>query len=178
MQINDLLKYALDSGASDLHLSVGSKPMVRINGSMMKLNLETMTQDMMESILPQVMTDDQKNKFDQDKEIDFSAQLDGKGRFRVNFFNQLNGLAGVFRTIPEVIKSFEELGMPPVLQDLSLKDRGLILLTGPTGSGKSTTLATMVDHINENRSCHIITIEDPVEYFQSSKNSLHCYFSI
>ena len=91
-------------------------------------------------------------KFDQDKEIDFSAQLDGKGRFRVNFFNQLNGLAGVFRTIPEVIKSFEELGIPPVLQELSLKDRGLILLTGPTGSGKSTTLATMVDHINENRS--------------------------
>ena len=107
-----------------------------------------------------------------DKEIDFSTKLDGKGRFRVNFFSQLNGLAGVFRTIPQVIKSFEELGIPPVLQELSLKDRGLILLTGPTGSGKSTTLATMVDHINENRSCHIITIEDPVEYFQSSKNSL------
>ena len=172
MKINDLLKYAIDSGASDLHLSVGSKPMVRINGSMMHLNMETMTQDMMESILPQVMTDDQRNKFYQDKEIDFSTKLDGKGRFRVNFFSQLNGLAGVFRTIPEVIKSFEELGIPPVLQELSLKDRGLILLTGPTGSGKSTTLATMVDHINENRSCHIITIEDPVEYFQSSKNSL------
>ena len=172
MKINDLLKYAIDSGASDLHLSVGSKPMVRINGSMMHLNMETMTQDMMESILPQVMTDDQRNKFYQDKEIDFSAKLDGKGRFRVNFFSQLNGLAGVFRTIPQVIKSFEELGIPPVLQELALKDRGLILLTGPTGSGKSTTLATMVDHINENRSCHIITIEDPVEYFQSSKNSL------
>jgi twitching motility protein PilT len=172
MKINDLLKYAIDSGASDLHLSVGSKPMVRINGSMMHLNMETMTQDMMESILPQVMTDEQRNKFYQDKEIDFSTQLDGKGRFRVNFFSQLNGLAGVFRTIPQVIKSFEELGIPPVLQELSLKDRGLILLTGPTGSGKSTTLATMVDHINENRSCHIITIEDPVEYFQSSKNSL------
>ena len=172
MKINDLLKYAIDSGASDLHLSVGSKPMVRINGSMMHLNMETMTQDMMESILPQVMTDDQRNKFYQDKEIDFSTKLDGKGRFRVNFFSQLNGLAGVFRTIPQVIKSFEELGIPPVLQELSLKDRGLILLTGPTGSGKSTTLATMVDHINENRSCHIITIEDPVEYFQSSKNSL------
>ena len=114
----------------------------------------------------------QRNKFYQDKEIDFSTQLDGKGRFRVNFFSQLNGLAGVFRTIPQVIKSFEELGIPPVLQELALKDRGLILLTGPTGSGKSTTLATMVDHINENRSCHIITIEDPVEYFQSSKNSL------
>ena len=172
MKINDLLKYAIDSGASDLHLSVGSKPMVRINGSMMHLNMETMTQDMMESILPQVMTDDQRNKFYQDKEIDFSTQLDGKGRFRVNFFSQLNGLAGVFRTIPQVIKSFEELGIPPVLQELALKDRGLILLTGPTGSGKSTTLATMVDHINENLSCHIITIEDPVEYFQSSKNSL------
>ncbi|SVB67768.1 uncharacterized protein METZ01_LOCUS220622, partial [marine metagenome] len=172
MQINDLLKYAIDSGASDLHLSVGSKPMVRINGSMMHLNMEIMTQDMMESILPQVMTDDQRNKFYQDKEIDFSTQLDGEGRFRVNFFSQLNGLAGVFRTIPEIIKGFDELGVPPVLQELCLKNRGLILLTGPTGSGKSTTLATMVDHINENRSCHIITIEDPVEYFQSSKNSL------
>ena len=172
MNIDKLLNYALESGASDLHLSVGSKPMVRINGTIKALNLDVLSQDSMISILPQVMDDDQMKKFEEDKEIDFSAKLDGKGRFRVNFFNQLNGLAGVFRTIPEVIRSFEELGIPPVLKELTLKDRGLILLTGPTGSGKSTTLATMVNHINENRACHIITIEDPVEYFHSSKESL------
>jgi len=172
LNIDKLLNYALESGASDLHLSVGSKPMVRINGTIKSLNLDVLSQDSMISILPQVMDDDQMKKFEADKEIDFSAKLDGKGRFRVNFFNQLNGLAGVFRTIPEVIRSFEELGIPPVLKELTLKDRGLILLTGPTGSGKSTTLATMVNHINENRACHIITIEDPVEYFHSSKESL------
>ena len=172
MNIDKLLNYALESGASDLHLSVGSKPMVRINGTIKSLNLDVLTRDSMISILPQVMDDDQMKKFEEDKEIDFSAKLDGKGRFRVNFFNQLNGLAGVFRTIPEVIRSFEELGIPPVLKELTLKDRGLILLTGPTGSGKSTTLATMVNHINENRACHIITIEDPVEFFHSSKESL------
>ena len=172
MNIDKLLNYALESGASDLHLSVGSKPMVRINGTIKPLNLDVLSQDSMISILPQVMDDDQMKKFEENKEIDFSAKLDGKGRFRVNFFNQLNGLAGVFRTIPEVIRSFEELGIPPVLKELTLKDRGLILLTGPTGSGKSTTLATMVNHINENRACHIITIEDPVEYFHSSKESL------
>ena len=172
MNIDKLLNYALESGASDLHLSVGSKPMVRINGTIKSLNLDVLSQDSMISILPQVMDDDQMKKFEENKEIDFSAKLDGKGRFRVNFFNQLNGLAGVFRTIPEVIRSFEELGIPPVLKELTLKDRGLILLTGPTGSGKSTTLATMVNYINENRACHIITIEDPVEYFHSSKESL------
>jgi twitching motility protein PilT len=172
MKIDELLNYALDSGASDLHLSVGSKPMVRINGTMHPLNLDVMTKESMESILPQVLSDEQVSRFRTEKEIDFSAKMDGKGRFRVNFFSQLNGIAGVFRTIPDVIKSFEDLGIPPMIKDLSLKNRGLILLTGPTGSGKSTTLATMVDHINENRSCHIITIEDPVEYFHSSKSSL------
>ena len=113
MNIDKLLNYALESGASDLHLSVGSKPMVRINGTIKSLNLDVLSQDSMISILPQVMDDDQMKKFEKDKEIDFSAKLDGKGRFRVNFFNQLNGLAGVFRTIPEVIRSFEELGIPP-----------------------------------------------------------------
>ena len=172
MKIDELLNYALESGASDLHLSVGSTPMVRINGTMHPLKLDVMTQETMESILPQVLSDDQVSRFRKEKEIDFSAKLDGKGRFRVNFFSQVNGIAGVFRTIPDVIKSFEDLGIPPVLQELCLKNRGLILLTGPTGSGKSTTLATMVDHVNENRNCHIITIEDPVEYFHSSKDSL------
>jgi len=172
VNINKLLEYSLDSGASDLHLSVGSVPMVRINGTMKPLDMDPLLEDDMESIIPQVMDEDQIQVFQEKKEIDFSASLDGKGRFRVNFFNQVKGLAGVFRTIPEVIKDSEELGIPPVLMNLALLDRGLVLLTGPTGSGKSTTLAAMVDHINIKRKCHIITIEDPVEYYHYTKESL------
>ncbi|SUZ56050.1 uncharacterized protein METZ01_LOCUS8904, partial [marine metagenome] len=172
VNINKLLEYSIDSGASDLHLSVGSVPMVRINGTMKPLDMDPLLEDDMESIIPQVMDEDQIQVFQEKKEIDFSASLDGKGRFRVNFFNQVKGLAGVFRTIPEVVKDSEELGIPPVLMNLALLDRGLVLLTGPTGSGKSTTLAAMVDHINIKRKCHIITIEDPVEYYHHTKESL------
>ena len=172
MNINKLLEYSIDSGASDLHLSVGSVPMVRINGTMKPLDMDPLLEGEMESIIPQVMDEDQIQVFQEKKEIDFSASLDGKGRFRVNFFNQVKGLAGVFRTIPEVVKDSEELGIPPVLMNLALLDRGLVLLTGPTGSGKSTTLAAMVDHINIKRKCHIITIEDPVEYYHHTKESL------
>jgi len=172
VNINKLLEYSLESGASDLHLSVGSVPMVRINGTMKPLDMDPLLEDDMESIIPQVMDEDQIQVFQEKKEIDFSASLDGKGRFRVNFFNQVKGLAGVFRTIPEVVKDSEELGIPPVLMNLALLDRGLVLLTGPTGSGKSTTLAAMVDHINIKRKCHIITIEDPVEYYHYTKESL------
>ena len=172
MNINKLLEYSLDSGASDLHLSVGSVPMVRINGTMKPLDMDPLLEDDMESIIPQVMDEDQIQVFQEKKEIDFSASLDGKGRFRVNFFNQVKGLAGVFRTIPEVVKDSEELGIPPILMNLALLNRGLVLLTGPTGSGKSTTLAAMVDHINIKRKCHIITIEDPVEYYHHTKESL------
>ena len=172
MEINKLLTYALDSGASDLHVSSGSIPMVRINGIMKPLNMSSTTEDDMDSILPQVMSDDQIAKFRERKEIDFSARLDGKGRFRVNFFHQIRGLAAVFRAIPEIPKGFEELALPPILENMSMLDRGLILLTGPTGSGKSTTLAAMVDHINQNRESHIITIEDPVEYFHHSNQCM------
>ena len=172
MEINKLLSYALESGASDLHVSSGSIPMVRINGIMKPLNMSSTTDQDMDSILPQVMSDDQIAKFHERKEIDFSARLDGKGRFRVNFFHQIRGLAAVFRAIPEIPKGFEELALPPILENMSMLDRGLILLTGPTGSGKSTTLAAMVDHINQNRECHIITIEDPVEYFHHSNQCM------
>ena len=172
MDLNELLTYSVDSGASDLHLSVGSVPMVRINGTMKPLNVDVLEQPDMEKMLPQVMNKDQLSLFKEKKEIDFSAKLEGKGRFRVNLFNQINGLAGVFRTIPDTIKSCEELGIPPFMQDLAMMDRGLILLTGPTGSGKSTTLAAMVDHINREKACHIITIEDPVEYYHHTNESL------
>jgi twitching motility protein PilT len=139
---------------------------------MKPLNLDVLHQDDIEKMLPEVMDKDQMAIFKEQKEIDFSAKLEGKGRFRVNFFNQINGLAAVFRTIPDSIKSCDELGIPPFMQDLAMIDRGLVLLTGPTGSGKSTTLAAMVDHINRNKACHIITIEDPVEYYHHTKESL------
>ena len=172
MDLNELLSYSIDSGASDLHLSVGSIPMVRINGSMKPLNMDVLEQADMESILPQVMNEDQMNQFKDQKEIDFSAKLEGKGRLRVNFCKQINGRAGVCRTISDTIKSCDELGIPPFMQDLAMIDRGLVLLTGPTGSGKSNTLAAMVDHINREKACHIITIEDPVEYYHHTKESL------
>ena len=172
MDINKLLSYALESGASDLHLSSGSIPMVRINGIMKPLNMSSTSDEDMNSILPQVMNEDQIENFHENKEIDFSSRLEGEGRFRVNFFQQIRGLAAVFRAIPEIPKGFDELALPPILENLSMLDRGLVLLTGPTGSGKSTTLAAMVDHINQNRECHIITIEDPVEYFHSSNQCM------
>ena len=170
-KIKDLLQYSLQSGASDLHLSVGSVPMVRIHGIMKKLQLPVLELDVMEAIKNEVLSDNQKKLFDKNLELDFSTAIEG-GRFRVNFFNQINGLSAVFRTIPNEIKSAQELGLPPILNQLAMKEKGLILLTGPTGSGKSTTLAAMIDYVNENKSCHIITVEDPVEYFHSSKNSM------
>jgi twitching motility protein PilT len=172
MDLNKLLAYSVDSGASDLHLSVGSIPMVRINGTMQRLNMDPLIQTDMDSIIKQCMDEEQIKTFEERKEIDFSASLEGKGRFRVNIFNQIKGSAGVFRTIPEVVQDFDDLGIPPVLKNLALLDRGMFLLTGPTGSGKSTTLAAMVDHINTQKNCHIITIEDPVEYYHETKESL------
>ena len=126
MELNELLSYSVDSGASDLHLSVGSVPMVRINGTMKPLNVDVLKQTDMEKMLPEVMNEDQLDLFKDKKEIDFSAKLEGKGRFRVNFFNQINGLAGVFRTIPDTIKSCDELGIPPFMQDLAMIDLSLI----------------------------------------------------
>ncbi len=172
LSIHQLLKYSLDSGASDLHLSVGSIPRVRIHGEMHKLQLPPLKADMMTSIMKEVMNENQERIFKENMEIDFSTALEGHGRFRVNFFHQMDGIGGVFRTIPSEIKSIEELGLVPFLNNLALRDRGLILLTGPTGSGKSTTLAAMIDYVNDHRQCHIITIEDPVEYYHKSRNSL------
>ncbi|MAR29411.1 MAG: twitching motility protein PilT [Candidatus Marinimicrobia bacterium] len=170
--IERMLNYALESGASDLHLSTGSVPMVRIHGDMKKLQLPEMDNDSMSEIAKEILNENQQSIFKEKLEIDFSTELKGKGRFRVNFFRQLNGISAVFRTISSVIKSAEELGIPPILNQLAELDRGLVLMTGPTGSGKSTTLAAMIDHINEVQDRHIITVEDPVEYFHSSKNSL------
>ncbi len=172
LSIHDLLRYALDSNASDLHLSVGSVPMIRIHGEMKKLKLPRMDMNTMIAIRDDVLNENQRVMFREKLEIDFSTKLEGRGRFRVNYFHQINGLSAVFRAIPSTILSAEELQLPPIINQLAMKDKGLILLTGPTGCGKSTTLAAMIDYVNEQKSCHIITIEDPVEYYHESNNSL------
>ena len=171
-KINDLLEYSISSGASDLHLSVGSIPMVRIHGIMNKLQMPELSIELMEEIKNDILNENQKKIFNEKLEIDFSYALEDKGRFRVNIFRQINGLSAVFRTIPASVKSSDELGIAPIVNQLAMKEKGLVLLTGPTGSGKSTTLAAMIDHINENKACHIITVEDPVEYFHNSKKSM------
>ena len=166
--INDLLKYAIEAKASDLHLSTGSIPMVRIDGVMQTLQLPVMTKDEMVKISNEILNDNQSKILSDNLEIDFSYELESFGRFRVNFFNQINGMSAAFRIIPSSILSSEELSIPPIINQLAFLDKGLVLLTGPTGSGKSTTLAAMINHINENKNKHIITVEDPVEYYHSS----------
>ncbi len=172
IDIFDLLQFTVENGASDLHLSAGSIPMVRMHGKLQKLDMESMTDADLREAIYTILTQDQIERLEEMKEIDLSQRLEDKARFRVNVFEQMQGIAVVFRVIPSEIMSFEELGLPEVLRELSLRDRGLILLTGPTGSGKSTTLATMVDNVNENKNLHIITIEDPVEFFHESKNCM------
>jgi twitching motility protein PilT len=168
----ELLQFTVDSGASDLHLSSGSVPVIRINGRLHKLDLPDVTDGKIEKLILSALSVEQKDIFERDFEVDFSKEIADETRFRCNVFRQIRGLGGSFRVIPNEIRSFDDLHLPPVLIDLALRDRGLVLVTGPTGSGKSTTLATMMDHINEHRECHIITIEDPVEYYHRSKNCL------
>lgn len=172
LNIYELLRFAVDQGASDLHLSTGSIPMIRVHGRMRKLNMPHMDTETLMHVVRTVLNRDQLERFDEMKEIDFSAKLEQIARFRVNVFQQINGVGAVFRTIPSEIRSFEELGLPETLRELAGRDRGLVLLTGPTGSGKTTSLATMIDWINEYKELHIITIEDPVEFFHDSKNCM------
>jgi twitching motility protein PilT len=172
LTIQDLLRFTAEAGASDLHVSSGSHPMVRVNGRMKRLNLPILTLEELQNLVFSVMNEVQKEMFEKNLEIDFSTKLSNDVRFRVNAFNQINGIAAAFRVIPNEIKQYEELHLPEVLKKLTTKEKGLILVTGPTGSGKSTTLATMIDSINDNRACHIITIEDPIEFVHRSKNSL------
>ena len=172
IDIKKLLQYSIESKASDLHLSTSSVPMVRIDGSMKPLELPVLKDEDMISIKDQVLNSNQNKLLSERLEIDFSYELENFGRFRVNFFHQINGLAASFRIIPSVILTSDELNIPPVINKLAFLDKGLVLLTGPTGSGKSTTLAAMINHINENKNKHIITVEDPVEYYHSSLKSL------
>jgi len=168
----DLLKATLDLGGSDLHLSMGSPPQVRVDGHLQRLDAPELTPDTIKAITYSVLTDVQKKKFEETWELDLAFGLRGVGRFRCNVFNQKGAVGAVFRLIPEKIRPLEELGLPPVLSELADRPRGLVLVTGPTGSGKSTTLAAMVDRINLAKPAHILTIEDPIEYLHQHKTAL------
>jgi twitching motility protein PilT len=172
LHIDDLLEFTAQQGASDLHLSVGSVPMIRIDGKMLKLDLPGLDKQEVVRLVTESMNDELKARFEEEFEVDFSREVSDNTRFRCNVFRQINGIAGSYRVIPAEIRSFEELGLPDVLKRLALIEKGLVILTGPTGSGKTTSLATMVDWVNQNKECHVITIEDPVEYFHSSLHSL------
>jgi twitching motility protein PilT len=172
LTLNDLLRFTKDQGASDLHLSEGSTPMIRIDGRLHKLDLPGLTRQGIKDLLLGALVGDLSKRFEDKYEVDFAKEIDDNTRFRCNIFKQINGLGGAFRTIPAEIRSFEELGLPDIMKRLALLERGLVLITGPTGSGKTTSLATMVDWINQHKECHVITIEDPVEFFHQSRHSL------
>jgi twitching motility protein PilT len=168
----DLLKTTVDLGGSDLHLTTATPPQVRVNGKLARLEMSELTPADTKQLAYAVLTDAQKKRFEETLELDFSFGIKGLARFRCNMFNQRGAVAAVYRLIPERIRSFEELGLPQVLATLADKPRGLVLVTGPTGSGKSTTLASMIDKINAERKEHILTIEDPIEYIHPHKNCL------
>jgi twitching motility protein PilT len=170
--LQQLLKTMVEYGATDLHITVDSAPQVRIDGRMVPLKLPPLDAAQTRWLCYSVMTDQQKHRLEEDLEVDFSFGLQGVSRFRANVYNQRGATAGAFRSIPEVIRSFDQLGLPPIVQTLCDKPRGLVLVTGVTGSGKSTTLAAMIDRINETESLHILTVEDPVEYVHRHKRSL------
>ncbi|MBP1721741.1 MAG: pilT [Deltaproteobacteria bacterium] len=172
IDMTELLKFAIQSAASDLHISAGEPPMFRIHGDIRKLDMEPLTEDEVHTMIYDILNDQQRKLFEEHRELDFSIALGEYGRFRVNVFIQNRGKAAVLRTIPNVVKSFDELGLPKICRDITKAEKGLVLVTGPTGCGKSTTLATMIDAINSNTSKHIITIEDPIEFIHQSKKCL------
>lgn len=172
MDITELLAFSAKQGASDLHLSAGLPPMIRVDGDVRRINLPAMEHKQVHSLIYEIMNDKQRRDFEEFLETDFSFEVPGVARFRVNAFNQNRGSAAVFRTIPSKVLTMEDLGMGQVFRDICATPRGLVLVTGPTGSGKSTTLAAMVDHINENKYEHILTIEDPIEFVHESKKCL------
>ena len=172
MDITELLAFSAKQGASDLHLSAGLPPMIRVDGDIRRINLPPMEHKEVHSLIYEIMNDRQRKDFEEFLETDFSFEVPGVARFRVNAFNQNRGAGGVFRTIPSKVLSMDDLGMGQIFKDISNTPRGLILVTGPTGSGKSTTLAAMVDYINDNKYEHILTIEDPIEFVHESKKCL------
>jgi twitching motility protein PilT len=172
MDITQLLAFGVEQGASDCHLSAGEPPMIRIHGDLKKLDHPTLSREAVHNLVYDIMGDAQRKTFEESHECDFSFEMGDVARFRVNVFLQRKGEGAVFRTIPTKILTLDELGMPPILRQLCDKEKGLILVTGPTGSGKSTTLAAMIDYLNDTFEGHILTIEDPVEFVHQSKKCL------
>jgi twitching motility protein PilT len=169
MDITELLAFSAKENASDLHLSAGLPPMIRVDGDIKRINLPPMEHKEVHSLVYEIMNDKQRKDYEEFLETDFSFEVPGVARFRVNAFNQNRGAGAVFRTIPSTVLTLQDLGMGNVFKDISETPRGLVLVTGPTGSGKSTSLAAMVNHINENKYQHVLTIEDPIEFVQNSK---------
>jgi twitching motility protein PilT len=172
MDITELLAFSVKNNASDLHISSDMPPIIRVDGDLKKIDVPPMTHKEVHALLYDIMNDRQRKIYEECFETDFSFEISGLARFRVNAFNQCRGAAGVFRTIPSLVLSLEELKAPALFKDLAELPRGLVLVTGPTGSGKSTTLAAMINHINENEPKHILTVEDPIEFVHKSKKSL------
>src|ERR1700745_849323 len=172
VDIAQLLAFAVKNNASDLHLSSGVPPMIRVDGDMKRINMPALSHKEVHSMVYDIMNDKQRKAYEEFFETDFSFEIPKLARFRVNAFNQNRGAGAVFRNIPSTILSLDDLNAPKIFRDLCMLPRGLVLVTGPTGSGKSTTLAGMVNHCNDNRPDHIITIEDPIEFVHESKRCL------
>lgn len=172
MNIAELLAFSVKNRSSDLHLSAGMPPMIRVDGDLRKINVPVLDHAEVTKIVFDVMNDKQRKEFEEHLETDFSFEIDDLARFRVNVFTQARGIGAVFRTIPTSIISMSDLNLPPVFNDIANYDKGLVLVTGPTGSGKSTTLASVVDYINSHRHSHILTVEDPIEFVHPSKKCL------
>lgn len=172
MDISDLLAFSVKNKASDLHLSSGLPPMIRVHGDVRKINLPAMEHAEVHRMLYDIMNDSQRKVYEETLECDFSFEIPDLARFRVNAFNQQRGAGAVFRTIPSKVLTLEELNAPKVFKDIADTPRGIVLVTGPTGSGKSTTLAAMIDYINETQMSHVLTVEDPIEFVHTSKKSL------
>ncbi|GIZ12590.1 type IV pilus twitching motility protein PilT [Pseudomonas sp. NCCP-436] len=172
MDITELLAFSAKQGASDLHLSAGLPPMIRVDGDVRRINLPPLDHKQVHALIYDIMNDKQRKDYEEFLETDFSFEVPGVARFRVNAFNQNRGAGAVFRTIPSKVLTMEELGMGEVFRKITDVPRGLVLVTGPTGSGKSTTLAAMLDYLNNNKYQHILTIEDPIEFVHESKKCL------
>ena len=172
MDITQLLAFSVKNKASDLHLSSGLPPMIRVHGDVRRINVDALDHKAVHAMVYDIMSDTHRKHYEEFLEVDFSFEIDGLARFRVNAFNQSRGAAAVFRTIPSKILTLEQLNAPKIFGDLALKPRGLVLVTGPTGSGKSTTLAAMINYLNETEYGHILTVEDPIEFVHESKKCL------
>ncbi len=172
VDIAQLLAFAVKNDASDLHLSAGVPPMIRVDGDIKRVNMPALEHKDVHSMVYDIMNDKQRKDFEEFFETDFSFEIPGLARFRVNAFNQNRGAGAVFRTIPSKILTLDDLSAPKIFKDISLTNRGIVLVTGPTGSGKSTTLAAMVDYINDTKPDHVLTVEDPIEFVHESKKSL------